>query len=116
MIEEACKHLDGLDNLPAEEMDEFLEEERVDLPHMPECEKFRVCWGSEASDVGSEDDGENEPDLKLEDEQGEVSGALDLPLRGRTVPPPEPKAASTPESTTASKGTSMPKFWCYCTH
>lgn len=118
MIEEACKHLDGLDKLLTEEMDKFLKEERVDLPHTPESEKFRAFWGSEASDVGiDEDDGENEPALKPEDEQGEASGALDLPLRERTVPPPEPNAAaSTPKSTTASKGTSTPKSWCYCTH
>ena len=40
MIEEACEDLDGLDKMLAEEMDEFLEEERVDLPPTPESEIF----------------------------------------------------------------------------
>jgi hypothetical protein len=95
--------LDELDKLLAEEMDEFLEEERIDLPSTPPSEKHSVFWGYGASDVGSDEgDGENELTLKLGDEQGEASGMFDIPLRGRTVPPPEPKAASTPKSTTAS--------------
>lgn len=113
MIEEACKQLDELDELLAEEMDEFLEEERMDLPHTPESEKANVFWGSEASeaggDVGSDEgDGENDT-LKLGDEQGQTSGTLDLPLRARTVPPPEPKAASSPKTTTAPKSIATTK-------
>jgi hypothetical protein len=64
---EARKQLDELDKLLAEELDEFLEEEREDLPSTPEKSLF---WGSDASDAGSDEgDGENELTLKLEDEQ-----------------------------------------------
>ncbi|KAJ4324427.1 hypothetical protein N0V94_001325 [Neodidymelliopsis sp. IMI 364377] len=110
-IGEARKQLDELDELLAEEFDAFLEEERVDLPSTPPSEKEGVFWGSEVSDVGSDEgDEENESTLKLGDEQGEASGTLDIPLRGRIIPPPEPKDASTPKSTTVStKSTSTPK-------
>jgi hypothetical protein len=66
-MREARKQLDELEKLLAEELDEFLEEERTDLPSTPEKS---ILWGSEASDVGSDEgDGENELTLKLEDEQ-----------------------------------------------
>ena len=113
MIEEACEDLDGLDKMLAEEMDEFLEEERVDLPHTPESEKFRAFWGSQASEVGNNissdvgsDEGDGEYEIrKLGDEQGEASTTLDLQLRERAVPPSESKAAPTLKSNTASRGT-----------
>lgn len=102
--------MDELDQLLAEKMDEFLEED-VDLPHTPESEEARVFWGLEASEVGSDEgDGENESTFKLEDEQGEASGTLDIPLRIRTVTPAEQKAASAPESTTAAEVTSTPRI------
>lgn len=106
MIREARKQLDELDELLAEELDEFLEEERTNLPSTPPSEKESVFWGSEASDVGSDEgDGENESTLKLGDEQGEASGTIDIPLRRRTVLPSEPKAASTSKSTSTPKTT-----------
>jgi hypothetical protein len=97
--------LDELEKLLAEELDEFLEEEREDLPSTPPSEKDSIFWGCGASDVGSDEgDGENERTPKLGDEQGEASETLDIPLRGRTVPPKSttaPKSTSTLETTTA---------------
>ena len=81
--------MDELNELLAEELDAFLDEERVDLPSTPPDETQSFFWDSTPFEVsGDEGDGDNETTLKLEDEdeEGNASGTFAIPLRGRAPP------------------------------